>query len=305
MRTQFAALLFGLGVSVAGVSCLPADDRPPPGSLLVTVSPSAAVSDGVTTSDGWAVSFERAIVAIGRVSLGDGCTEYGDARYDRIIDAKAGSGQKVSIQFALAQCSLGFRITAPNADSLLGAGVTESDKTIMRTPGTDAYATSAGISVMVRGAASKAGITKTFAWSFRVPLDYENCKVDVQGATEDGVNLHSHEAVVYDVQIAVERLLRDGIDEKTAQLRFGPFALADDQYGNGDGEVTLEELAKVELAGLGNANPYAAGDAGTEPVTTMSDYVYRVQLPAIARFRGEGSCELAKPDKGHHGPGMM
>src|SRR6185295_4293199 len=76
----------------ATCGCLPADDRPPPGSVTFTVSPSPAVRDGIVTDDGWSMAFTRLVVGIGRTGLSDGCTEYAEARYDRLLDVTKGSG---------------------------------------------------------------------------------------------------------------------------------------------------------------------------------------------------------------------
>ena len=86
-------LLPVLGCSLLCFSCLPADTRTPPGKLTMTVSPSDATLHGFTTVDGWAVQFERVLVGIGHTGLGPDCTNYSEARYYRLLDLSAGSGQ--------------------------------------------------------------------------------------------------------------------------------------------------------------------------------------------------------------------
>ena len=142
---------------LAGVAalaaCLPGDTRPPPGSALITVSPDAALSDGIAseaTEDGWAISYQRFLIGLGRVELeGDACNTYSDANYSRIFDLQSGGGQKVSEQFALGACSFRFAVANPSSESLLGAGVSDADALFMRTPGTDAYTGAGGISIYV------------------------------------------------------------------------------------------------------------------------------------------------------------
>src|SRR5436190_2255052 len=90
-----------VAVAIFASACLPSDDRPPPGSVAFTVSPSPAVRDGVTSDDGWTLTFSRLLLGIGRTGLDDGCTEYAEARYDRLIDVTKGSGQKLSIIYGL------------------------------------------------------------------------------------------------------------------------------------------------------------------------------------------------------------
>lgn len=78
-------------------SCVPADTRPPPGMLTLTVSPSEAVSSGVMTADGWRLTFERVLIAIGGAALDDGCIQYSQANYDRIVDVTLDELRAVSI----------------------------------------------------------------------------------------------------------------------------------------------------------------------------------------------------------------
>src|SRR5262245_46059656 len=107
-----------------GSGCLPSDDRPPPGNVTFTVSPSTAVQSGVTTDDGWRLSFSRLLLGIGRTGLDDGCAEYAEPRYDRLLDVTKASSQKLSIIYGLGQCDVRFRIQPPSPDVLLGTGVT-------------------------------------------------------------------------------------------------------------------------------------------------------------------------------------
>ncbi|MBI5534905.1 MAG: hypothetical protein HY898_19415 [Deltaproteobacteria bacterium] len=328
-RPSFIALL---AVAAATAGCLPADDRPPPGKLLMTASPSPAVEQGVTTVDGWLLTFQRVTLGIGRVSLGDGCNSYSEARYDRILDVTKGSGQKISEQYGIGVCDVRFRVNVPATDAVLGAGMTEADRAVMRTPGTDLYATDAGVTIWIEATASREGVTKTLRWLFRQPYRYESCGVKIDGQIAAGVNLVGSENQTFDIGVAAERLFRDDIQEATAALRFDPFAAAD---ANNDGQITLEELGKVELSKIRGLGPYGldadagdggdahveagkadagdmdsgdmdagdmdAGDGGPRGITTLQDYVYNVLMPTLPRFRDTGSC-VAIPGTGggHH-----
>ena len=83
---------------------------PVPGTLTLTVSPSPTVANGVVTADGWALAFDRVLVAIGKAGLGEGCAIYGEADYDRILDVTKQSGQKLGILFGVGKCDVDFRI---------------------------------------------------------------------------------------------------------------------------------------------------------------------------------------------------
>ncbi len=108
---------------------------------------------------------------------------------------------------------------------------------------------------------------------------------------------------VLDILIRVEALFQDELDEAHAELRFGAFALADDEYGNGDGEVTLAELRNVALTdsrvGVGSQS------TGDQPWKTLRDWVVQGLLPAIPRVGGTGECSIEEGSSPSRGPGFL
>jgi hypothetical protein len=295
-------------------SCLPNDTRAPPGSVLVTAESDGVAAEGIpasATSDGWSISFDRVLVALGSVNLdGDRCDTYSDANYGRIFDLKAAGKQKVSILYALGHCDVGFRSSSPNGDTLLTQGVTEDDKAMMRTPGSDAFAQQSGMSMYVRGKAVLGDLTKTFEWPFRLRARYERCVAD----TVRGIDLRTKAGDTLNLTLTPASLFADGLDLDRAHLRFQVFADADTEVGNDDGVVSLDELARVpaSLAGFGNvptdggsdAPVLDAGyvrsvthmDAGSEP--TLADYLYLLLFPAMVRYQGDGRCSVQLAERG-------
>ena len=278
-RTLWAASL-ALWSLVPG--CLPRDTRPVPGSLFVTATGGAPLLGGhaaALTADGWSVSYDRFLITLGGASLGgDSCASYYDADYSRILDMQTKGPQKVGLVYALGPCDFGFRVSGPNALALLGQGVTDADKAFMGAPGTDPYVKNRGISLHVEGHATKGTISKTFSWEFRQRVSYRKCSPMSAGtpspdlASSDAgdaggppsFDLASGEAATVDLAIKGEALFLDSLDETRAALRFDTFARADDEYGNGDGEVTLAELGLVPIGDVTTGgSPGEASDAGT------------------------------------------
>ena len=201
MRSTIAIL------GLAFTACLPKDTRPVPGSIHVTVSAKSAPS--WITSDGWSVTYDRFLIDVGHANLsGDSCAEYSDARYDRIFDGHQLGPQKVSESYALGHCSFRFRLNSPDLETLLGAGVTEADKTEMRTPGSDFSAKDRGVSLLVAGHATKEGVEKSFSWSFRRRVGYSDCAVKEDDANRSGVVLRSGETLPIDIELHGEALLQ-------------------------------------------------------------------------------------------------
>jgi hypothetical protein len=244
--------------------------------VLVTASPDDVILGGVVTADGWSVDVQRFLISLGRASAEDEegtCNQgYSDPNYTRVLDMVQGSGQKLNLVYALGECTLDLELSSPWEDSVLGKGVTATDRALMRTPGSDDYVVDGGISILARATARKGSTEKQLSWAYRFRIDYTNVGVAVGADVVRGMALHEHEELTMDFPIRGGVLFQDRLDG-AGQLRFDPMAAADDTYGNGDGEVTLSELGKVPLADIAGADQYADGQAsGFE---TLEDYVYR------------------------------
>lgn len=257
-----AMALFSLGFA----GCLPGDTRPPPAVVHLTVEPSAAVTEGFTTVDGWHVAFERFLISLGGARLDafglggedaddSACKSYAGAGYERLFDLVVGSPQKLSDIHGLGSCGVRLRLRAPGSDALLGKGVTAQDLAFMRAPGTDEIVSNAPRTVHVRGLASRDATTIHFDWSFRLDLTLHGCRgADGQGFTSDVV-LIGGEVVDLPVVIHGEALFREGRTDESP-LRFDALAAAD---ADGDHAITLTELAAAP-------GPLPGVDAGKGPL---------------------------------------
>jgi hypothetical protein len=279
----------------AAVACLPKDTRPTPGSLLVTATANDALLNGIPASetiDGWSIAFDRVLASLGHVSVdGDNCSSYSEARYDRVLDLLVPGPQKVSESFAIGQCDFGFRIANPADDAVRGSGVTADDIVFLRTSGSDKFAGPSGISIYVKGHASRAGVEKSFAWAFRQQLRYKQCHADPDAGT--GLNLAENAPLTVDLSAHGEALFRDNPDATRAKLRFAPIADADTVTGDDDGIVTLSELSAVSLDSLVVDGSYGAPDAGVLSGKTLEDYIYLSSFPELVQFGDSGACRVS------------
>jgi hypothetical protein len=214
---------------------------------------------------------------------GDDCDAYSESHYNRIFELTRQSPQRVSLLYGLGRCQFGFRIATPAWDSILGAGVSADDETWLRTPGSDAHATNAGVSVRVQGSASKLGVKKSFDWSFRRFISYEDCALPDDAAQGGGVLLSGNQSSHVEILARGEALFGNAAIEPTAPARFEPFRAADDEHGDGNGEITLDEL---------QASPLPLGATGGPIIQSLGDRIYLQILPEIAKFKGTGKCQI-------------
>jgi hypothetical protein len=295
-----AGLAGGIALAPLLQSCLPGDTRPTPGELDFTVEPSEAVTSGLTTDDGWTITFERLLLGIGGASVnGAACNNYSGSRYDRLIEATVPGQQKLATVYGLGTCALRFRVRAPSQSALLGEQVSADDLTDMKAQGNDDYVPIGGTSVFAKGTATREGVSKRFAWHFRLGYSLHDCGADAGPLPDDAetdagdsvlIDIHGGDARAMPIRVLGEELFRAGLADD-AGLRFGPLAEADT---DGDQEITFEELAKLpspELAG-------DAGDAGDdggpgERPPTLADFVYRTRIPRMFWMDGLGRCRAA------------
>jgi hypothetical protein len=299
-RAPTLGLAFAL---LAAPACLPKDTRPPPSRVRLTATPSPDTKAGALaepTADGWDITFDRVLVSIGRAALdGPDCSVYSDPRYGRVLSLiGAPAGQKISESYGLGRCDFGFAIGNPSSDSLLGVGATLADLAFMRTAGDDRYSEPGGISAFVSGSAQSGERTITFAWAFRGRARYRECRPGPEGAGQGSLSLKQDGDVAVDVTLHAEALFAESASDPAAALRFEPIASAD-ALGNGDGEVTLDELGQVPLSELQMDDRYLQGPREREAGewTTLEDFIYLGTAPHVARHEGpDGTCTLGLGD---------
>ncbi len=297
MRAR-SALYLTLAASAA--ACLPGDGRPEPGRVYVTAEPSEGTRAGFVTSDGWAVTFERFLTALGDTDLespggrdDDACTAYSEARYEWLFDFTVAGREKVGVVHGLGSCLVELRLRGPSDDAVLGAGATGEDADAMRPRASDAYADDERVTLVARGTAALGGVTKRFDWRFRRSYEVGACPTSAGGRAANVLDLEGGDDEELRMIVRGEELFRRGPSD-AAPLEFGLLAAADT---DADGAVTLDELA------LAPAPPDVAafvdppeGAEPLEPPASLADLVYVHLLPRIVRVDGSLACEMELRD---------
>lgn len=313
-------------VAAAIYACVPADTRPVPATLNLTVAASPATAGGLVTADGWTLSFDRVLVGIGRSSISSSCTRYSEASYDRLLEVSRRGPQKLSVLFGIGRCDVRFRVGSPSSEALLGEGTTDADAVRMRTRAKDRWVNRGGVALEVLGSARRGGVTKQFDLLFRTQMRLSQCSLsadagglviggdageegdpDAASTLDSGTDaepppapgvgevLESEGLVAREIRVEAETLFQ--ADDST-ELRFDPYAEAD---VDGDGRLTLEELVTVPLGRIRDGGPFEAGlqvglDAGDRGpgravlVESLGDYVVIVLLPRLLRYGPVGRC---------------
>lgn len=300
MRVRSLALL----VLMASAGCLPGDERPVPGSVQVDVDSNDTAATGFTTDDGWDISFDRFITALGDIRIhddeegvgDDSCADYAETRYDRLFDFTADDKSNVGLVYGLGTCSLAFRLRAPSTDSLLGDGVNAQDRELMRIEASDTHVTDERTSLLVRGRAHKDGVTKEFFWMFRRSYEIQRCR-DEAGDVTSVVRLVGEDALTANIEVRPEELFRL-LPSDDAPIEFGRIAAAD---ADDDGLVTIEELDAVTipfepvfelLRDLLPEDLIALFESGSFAQPSLGTLIYEVLSPRVARFAGSRECEF-------------
>lgn len=221
------ALLVGVTAIVAGC-----DDGPAAGQLEVTVAGTAAVEDGFTSDDGWAISFSRFEVDVGDLTAQSGheVAELYDpafARFDLV--EPAGEGHPVTV------------LEAPGGD-YDHRGFTLRDFSIA-------------------GSATRDATAISFDWQVTVTVLHGHCtgRVTVDGDTQP-----------FPITVLGEHVFDVDAVARDSSSSFDALAAADSADGSAaDGVVTSAELAAVATA---SQNAYQAGNRDLPDLWTFIAY---------------------------------
>jgi len=281
VRYAHSVLLFGFAVSSGCSSTSDADGR---GTAAFTTWGEEYIEQEIPASaveDGWIIKYETFLVALHDVTVSEGESGAFAARMSesKIFDMHK-PGVKPVITFkdlpGKPYTHVSYRIGPATAASVPSEGATEADKQRM---------VGGGFGVYVTGTLTKGAVTKSFKWGFTTNTLYDRCEGEVSGKKTAGVVVTNGGTDTAEITIHGDHLFYDDLQSPEAKVRVGNIADADE---NGDGEVTLEELAAVKLVDISrDKGTYGTGSAAD--VNELRAFVSALSR-TVGHFRGEGEC---------------
>lgn len=243
--------------------------------VKVTIWGEGAIEEGIPASafeDGWSVKFTRFLVVVRDTALADatgtvGAQQPGAKAFDLV---KKGPVEVFSATAPARAWDVVRYAIAPDTNAE-GANLEASDLALLR---------SRAASLILVGSATKAGVTKTFEWSFTNNTLYDECAR--AGGMGKGVTLAPGREQTVQLTVHGDHLFGDQLSGP-AKLRFEPFANADT---NGDNRVTLDEVAAVQLNTLPQ-DQY--GTTGAANIRTLREFLTQ-KARTLGHFEGEGLC---------------
>ncbi len=229
--------------------------------------------------DGWTVRFAKFLVSVGDVTVAasDG-TQGGAVTGLRVYNLKGTNGPLRIGQIASVPSRRMDRVSyrvAPATAGAMAGNASAADVTAM---------IAGGYSLWVEGVATKPGRANsvTFRWGFTHAVDYSQC--ELEGAF--GVAVPTGGTVDAQITVHGDHFFYDRIGDG-AKLRFDDIAAAD---ANADNEVTLAELAAVDLTRLPRDRYDPSGAPG---VNTLRDFM-SVLATTTGHYNGEGECQVRR-----------
>lgn len=249
------------------------------GTVAATLWGEEFIQDQIPASaveDGWTIRYTKFLVSLGEMTVassggGAGGTISGYRVFDlHTLTGPTAFGRLSSVS-AERMDRVSYRLNAADAQTALG-NATQADLDAMR---------AGGYSVYVEGTAERMGRSVRFRWGFAQRVLYETCR---SSDTEVGVAVPTDGTATAQITIHGDHLFYDDLQSPDARVRFDAIAGAD---ANTDGEVTLDELAAVDLTTL-PPTQYGAGSAPN--VRSLRDFVSYL-VATVGHFNGEGHCE--------------
>ncbi|WP_437596580.1 hypothetical protein WMF28_28840 [Sorangium sp. So ce590] len=234
--------------------------------------------------DGWSVRYEKFLFVLRNVTVADREGNVGARMEGSILYDHTKPGVKPVVTFEGLEAKpwerVSYEIGPVDADTALD-GATEEDKALML---------AAGASVHIEAIARKGdgGDEKRLDWTFSLATRYADCQGEKAGKETEGVLVTNGGTDTVELTIHGDHFFYDDLQSAAASRRFAPIAAAD---ADGDGAVTLEELAAVRLVAIQEGG-YGTGSAGN--INDLGAFVAALS-GTLGHFRGEGECVSEGP----------
>lgn len=266
--------------AAATIACSSSDEE---GTASFTVWGEEYIEQAIPAEefeDGWTVVFDEFLVVVSDVSVAEaGKPAAATMAAPKIFDLRV-PGEKAVATFAglpaRAYDHVSYAISPATPDAELGEGATEAQKQRML---------EGGYSILLSATATKGATSKRFTWGFSTSTLYDLCQGELSGKRTDGVVVTNGGEDTAQLTMHADHLFYDDLQAPDAKLRFDTIASAD---ADDDGTITLEELAKIELASIPKEQgPYGTGSASG--IVDLRGFVEALTR-TIGHFRGEGEC---------------
>lgn len=256
-----------------------------PGTVRVSIWGEEYIQDRIPAAtspmmegfeNGWEVRYTKFLVNVGAITVASNAGgDTGTLAPYRVYDLHPLNGPleigQMSSLAARRYDRVSYRLAPVDAQAT-AANATAADLALMRAN---------NYSVYVEGQGTRMGTTVRFRWGFGGAVTYTNCH---SSETEVGIAVPSGGTAQAQVTIHGDHLFYDDLQSPDARLRFDLIAGAD---MNRDGEVTLEELARVDLT---TAPRGQYGTGSRSDVRTLRDFVTAL-VATVGHFNGEGHCD--------------
>ncbi len=228
------------------------------------------------------MSFSKILVSLASPELeevpGSSCTVYSEASYGRIFDGLRTEPEKLALLFGLGDCGFGYYLQGPDDDEVvLSTGTTEHDLERMRHLDPNLFGRAEPMSLLVEGQAERGLAVKAFVFELRISRFFYGCRSLGTGSPAP-IQLASRSKVEVPLRLSVETLFSCG----PLETCFEPFAAADDNFGNSDGIVTLDDLL---------LDPSVANPMDDTPLTRP--YYLDLLMSNVIQFGELGICNVA------------
>jgi hypothetical protein len=229
---------------------------PAPGKLSVRISADAALSQTLTTEDGWQLTFTHAVVSLGSFAVSDVFKD--ELTASKLIDFVQ------TRQLELATNANVFPTTYPSISATVARRSSDENVNVP----SDLVSRMGASSIWVEGTASKQSTTRTFQLGTATNFTFESCKPTA--TVEPG-----KEAVV-DLRVRPQRVF----DDDEGKMRFEAWGISD--AFPQDGKVVGYE------AGLVMTSTLPAAQYGATQGSLMT--VFEKRLFTLMGVGDSGTC---------------